>query len=115
MPPQFTSLLHAQEVKDGDRAEFICEVTGSPKPSVTWMKNNKILKNCSDFKQTYDGKVAKLVIEEALMEDTGDYCVTASNSQGEDSVMASLTVLGNQLEIFSLILTLKLILTAFAT
>ena len=87
--------LEDQTVIDGDEVMLECTLHGTPKPRVFWYHNKKKLKNSSDFSQTYDGKVARLVIAEVLDEDDGEYMCFAINKGGETKTECQLTVKGN--------------------
>ena len=93
--PDIISPLENLDALDGDTVTFSCKISGSPKPMLTWYRDDKLLPNCSDFEQSYDGKVAKLVIDGVFEQDTGDYKVIAKNSAGEASIAALLNVKGN--------------------
>ena len=92
--PKFTKDLEDQEAIDGSTVTFECGVTGKPEPKIQWYKDGKVIKNTVDFKQTYDGTTAKLVLAEILPEDSGEYECVATNQAGEDYVIAKLTVTG---------------------
>ena len=79
---------------DGDQVTLTCGISGTPKPMITWYKDDKLLPNCTDFEQSYDGRTAKLVIDEVFEDDTGEYKVVAKNTAGEVSMAALLDVRG---------------------
>lgn len=59
---------------------------------VKWMKGQEVLKASSKYEMSQDGAVAKLIIHELDMEDTGDYtCVC-----GDQQTTATLTVNGKK-------------------
>lgn len=92
--PDVTVPLENQEVFDGDQVTWTCGISGKPKPFITWFKDDKILPNCTDFEQSYDGEFATLVIDEVFEDDTGEYKVVAKNTAGEVSMAALLDVRG---------------------
>lgn len=78
------------EAVESETAALCCELT---KPAaVVWKKGQEVLKASSKYKMSQDGAVAKLVIHELDVEDTGDYtCVC-----GDQETTATLTVNGNK-------------------
>ncbi|XP_013412445.1 muscle M-line assembly protein unc-89 isoform X3 [Lingula anatina] len=90
--PAFTKQLSDQIVMDGDKVSLECEVSGTPKPTVLWYKGSKVLKNCSDFKQSFDGVKAVLCITEVFPDDTGKFTCEAKNEAGEAKSTCQLTV-----------------------
>lgn len=88
MPPEFKTDLKDLEAEESGTAMLHCELT---KPAVVeWKKGQEVLKASSKYKMRQDGAVAKLIIHELDVEDTGDYtCVC-----GDQQTTATLTVNG---------------------
>ncbi|XP_010121152.1 PREDICTED: obscurin [Chlamydotis macqueenii] len=86
LPPEFKTDLQDLEAVESGTASLQCELT---KPAVVeWKKGQKVLKASSKYKMSQDSAVAKLIIHELDVEDTGDYtCVC-----GEQQTTATLTV-----------------------
>uniref|UniRef100_A0A8B9M7M9 Obscurin, cytoskeletal calmodulin and titin-interacting RhoGEF n=2 Tax=Neoaves TaxID=3078114 RepID=A0A8B9M7M9_9AVES len=87
LPPLFKEELKNKEAEEeSGTAALRCELT---KPAVVkWMKGQEVLKASSKYEMSQDGAVAKLIIHELDMEDTGDYtCVC-----GDQQTTATLTV-----------------------
>lgn len=82
-------------VADGERVIFQCEVKGMPPPAVMWYKGNKILRNCADFLQKFDGCRATMLITEVFPDDEGRYSCLVKNEAGEAKTTCYLTVKGN--------------------
>ncbi|CAH1789051.1 unnamed protein product [Owenia fusiformis] len=82
--PEFESKLSHMTVKEGESVTLECTAIGTPEPTMKWYKDGNILKSSTDFKQTFDGKTAKLVINEILTEDAGKYECLAINNVGEN-------------------------------
>ncbi|PSN37212.1 hypothetical protein C0J52_12781, partial [Blattella germanica] len=59
---------------------------------VIWYHNERPVKESTDFKLLFQGDRCSLVIEEAYLEDAGEYKVVAINSGGEASSKCTLTV-----------------------
>ena len=92
--PVFAQPLRDQTVLDGQSATFTCKVTGSPDTVITWYKDDHLLPESEDFRQTYKDSVATLVVDEVFNGDTGIYRCEAKNKAGCISVTSQLTVQG---------------------
>ncbi|CAH0716594.1 unnamed protein product, partial [Brenthis ino] len=76
-----------KEYYEGDRIELTCATTGNPAPRITWQRaSNRPLPRSSD---TYD---ALLIIDNASVDDSGEYRCIASNSAGSTDRTAIVTV-----------------------
>ncbi|XP_053913944.1 obscurin isoform X11 [Cuculus canorus] len=86
LPPEFKKDLRDLEAVESGTAVLRCELT---KPAVVeWKKGQEVLKASSKYKMSQDGAVAKLIIHELDVEDTGNYtCVC-----GDQETTATLTV-----------------------
>ncbi|CAK1554719.1 unnamed protein product [Leptosia nina] len=75
------------EYYEGDRIELTCSTTGNPAPRITWQRaNNRPLPRST---VTYD---ALLIIENARVDDSGEYRCIASNAAGSRDRTAIVTV-----------------------
>jgi len=98
-------------VTEGEDASFECELsspgtspaTPRPRPgstaSVSWYKDDDLIPaDDDDFKQTFDGSVARLYIAGTYLDDAGLYTCTARTSDGrhEASIAATLVVNGTR-------------------
>lgn len=93
--PLFESSLTDLTVTEGDDASFECTISARLLPSIHWYKDDdSIPSDDDDFKQTFDGKVAKLFIAETYLDDTATYRCAARNAGGETTVEAKLVVNG---------------------
>lgn len=59
---------------------------------VIWYHNGRPVKESTDFKLLFQGDRCSLIIQEAYLEDSGEYKVVAINSGGEASSSCSLSV-----------------------
>ncbi|XP_069364954.1 basement membrane-specific heparan sulfate proteoglycan core protein isoform X3 [Maniola hyperantus] len=76
-----------KEYPEGSRIELSCTTTGNPAPRITWQRaSNRALPRNSE---TYD---ALLIIENASVEDSGDYRCIATNPAGSTERTAVITV-----------------------
>lgn len=72
---------------------MLAQVTGNPRPTITWFKQTQILKNTEEFTIYYDeSNTTTLYIKESFPEDSGTYTVVAKNLAGFTSCSAELTV-----------------------
>ena len=74
----------------GDVAVLTCDVSGDPKPSVTWSKNGNTSIPRAQFRT--DGRI--LVIKDVLPGDSGLYECKAANNFGESNTNTTLIVDG---------------------
>ena len=74
---------------------FILYFLGAPEPEITWYKNGKRLGTSRHFDQSYDGKFAKLIINDIYADEGGSYECLAWNVLGEAKSKCELTVQGN--------------------
>ena len=90
--PVFTRPLSDLKVIEGHRVTFECHVTGCPAPELTWTLDGVELSSSAEFTMARRGSACWLVIGDVLVEDEGEYAVTASNVHGTASTAARLTV-----------------------
>ncbi|XP_078414728.1 protein sidekick-1 isoform X2 [Cetorhinus maximus] len=91
--PSFIRAPSDTAVTDGAAAILHCEVSGAPKPGITWKTGNKILASGSiqipRFALLESGG---LLIKPALVQDAATYTCFAVNSKGAVNASANLTV-----------------------
>ncbi|KAK7869432.1 hypothetical protein R5R35_008161 [Gryllus longicercus] len=74
--------------------EFVVTINSNPKPQVVWTRNGEKLTNSEKIKLTEiaEKELYRLSITNIGLAEDGVYAVTATNSQGESSQQAKLTV-----------------------
>ena len=78
-------------MQDGDNsAEFSCEASGYPTPTIEWVKDHRHIQD-SRFTVTVKGH---MTIKPLAFEDAGDYTCVATNSAGVARKTASLLIQG---------------------
>ncbi|GCB61326.1 hypothetical protein scyTo_0009314, partial [Scyliorhinus torazame] len=91
--PSFIRAPSDTAVTDGTAAVLHCEVSGAPKPGITWKTGNKVLASGSiqipRFALLESGG---LLIKPALVQDAVTYTCFAVNSKGAVNASANLTV-----------------------
>ncbi|RZC41074.1 I-set and/or Spectrin domain containing protein, partial [Asbolus verrucosus] len=90
--PVFTSPLSNAVIQEGSRFTFMCQVTGSPVPVVTWFKDGISIQNNPDYQTTFDQGLCTLTIEETFAEDSAKYMCKAINAAGSAETSACLSV-----------------------
>ena len=65
-PPEFVIVLKPCDVKEGEKAEFSCQVTGNPPPEVTWLFDG----------QPLQGKGQYALLTKNKLQVGGDQCLT---------------------------------------
>ncbi|XP_027944298.1 protein sidekick-1 [Eumetopias jubatus] len=91
--PAFTQLPVDTTVTDGMMAVLRCEVSGAPKPAITWRRGKHILASGSvripRFMLLESGG---LQIAPVFIQDAGNYTCYAANTEGSLNASAALTV-----------------------
>uniref|UniRef100_A0A8C1PXY6 Myosin light chain kinase, smooth muscle n=1 Tax=Cyprinus carpio TaxID=7962 RepID=A0A8C1PXY6_CYPCA len=90
--PSFDSQPQSREVAQGEKVTFRCQVSGSPVPTVSWMKDGAPLRQRSGVSTRQEGSLHVLCLESAHITDTGQYGCTAANTRGKTAAHWSLTV-----------------------
>uniref|UniRef100_A0A8C6DLM4 Hemicentin-1 n=1 Tax=Moschus moschiferus TaxID=68415 RepID=A0A8C6DLM4_MOSMO len=70
--------------------ELDCQVTGSPPPTIMWLKDGQLIDERDGFKVLLNGR--KLVIAQAQVSDTGLYRCVATNTAGDHRKEFEVTV-----------------------
>lgn len=81
----------SETVIEGEKAEFRCNASGIPTPSITWERLGSHLPNGALDRN------GVLVIPSAGPEDAGVYICKAINSEGQDSANVQLEVIGKKM------------------
>ncbi|XP_017558685.1 protein sidekick-1 isoform X3 [Pygocentrus nattereri] len=93
LAPTFTAPPANITVTDGSAASFTCQVSGAPKPAITWKRDAQILASGSvqitRFTLLESGG---LQVKPVVLQDTGTYTCYAANTEGAINASASLTV-----------------------
>ncbi|XP_012591877.2 hemicentin-1 [Microcebus murinus] len=70
--------------------ELDCQVTGSPPPTIMWLKDGQLIDERDGFKILLNGR--KLIIAQAQVSDTGLYRCVATNTAGDHKKEFEVTV-----------------------
>ncbi|XP_041942102.1 protein sidekick-1 isoform X2 [Alosa sapidissima] len=93
MTPAFLRPPSNATVTDGAVATFACQISGAPKPAITWKRDSQILASGSvqipRFTLLESGGIQ---INPVMLQDTGHYTCYAANTEGAINASASLTV-----------------------
>ncbi|XP_068921049.1 myosin light chain kinase, smooth muscle isoform X2 [Petaurus breviceps papuanus] len=91
--PQFLTQPESQEIQEGEEVKFRSQVSGTPKPTVEWFRDNTLLTESGGI-QIYEDENAThcLCLQKAQMEDSGSYSCMAYNSKGRVTSRWMLTV-----------------------
>ncbi|KAG3271318.1 myosin light chain kinase, transcript variant X4 [Ictidomys tridecemlineatus] len=91
--PKFESKPQSQEVSEDQAVKFRCEVSGIPKPEVTWFLEDVPVSRQEGTIEIYEDNGSHyLCLLRARTKDSGKYSCTASNSQGQVSCSWTLLV-----------------------
>ncbi|XP_044892260.1 myosin light chain kinase, smooth muscle isoform X2 [Felis catus] len=84
--PKFESKPQSQEVIEDQIVKFRCEVSGTPKPEVTWFLEGAPVRRREGIVEVFEeGGCHHLCLLRARARDSGNYSCTASNVQGQAS------------------------------
>ncbi|XP_053519067.1 myosin light chain kinase, smooth muscle isoform X2 [Artibeus jamaicensis] len=84
--PKFESKPQSREVCEDQTVQFRCEVSGIPKPQVTWFLEGAPVRGREGTVEIYeDGGSHYLCLLKARARDSGNYSCTASNVRGQVS------------------------------
>ncbi|XP_027579260.2 hemicentin-1 [Pipra filicauda] len=83
--------LEDVRVKEKHTVTLTCEVTGSPVPQISWLKDGQPVPEDGEHRALSGGRL--LQISNAQVSDTGRYTCVASNAAGDRSKTYSLNVL----------------------
>ncbi|XP_023383342.1 myosin light chain kinase, smooth muscle [Pteropus vampyrus] len=84
--PKFESKPQSQEVREDQTVKFRCEVSGIPKPQVTWFLEGAPVRRREGTIEIYeDGGSHYLCLLRARARDSGNYSCIASNVRGQVS------------------------------
>lgn len=86
------SELKSIETVEGETVKFVCKVSGEPKPTTQWFKDDQPLKPDSRIKIDYDGNESTLTIKKTTLDDEAMYKCVARNDLGSIDTSAELLV-----------------------
>lgn len=85
-PPFFIKRFEEQIAPENSDIHLPAQVSGNPKPEITWLRNNVPLQPSDHIQQTHDGENVELVIKKAnALKDSGDYKCVARSPLGKVS------------------------------
>ncbi|XP_047646555.1 myosin light chain kinase, smooth muscle isoform X2 [Phacochoerus africanus] len=91
--PRFESKPQSQEVSEDQPVKFKCEVSGVPKPEVTWFLDGAPVRRREGTFEVYEaGGSHYLCLPRARARDSGNYSCTATNIRGQVSCTWTLLV-----------------------
>nr|XP_015214260.1 PREDICTED: myosin light chain kinase, smooth muscle isoform X1 [Lepisosteus oculatus]XP_015214261.1 PREDICTED: myosin light chain kinase, smooth muscle isoform X1 [Lepisosteus oculatus] len=90
--PKFEIQPQSSEAVEGSEVIFKCQVSGSPKPDVNWIKDGLSLKREAGLKIHEENNMHYLCFDKVQKEDCGIYSCTATNIRGKVSITWTLNV-----------------------
>lgn len=93
--PRFLVGLRTHLLPQGCECRMTCAVQGSPRPQVTWFRNDQSLDRNPALYSTDVLSVCSLVIPSVSLKDSGEYKAVARNPLGQAVSTATLIVTGN--------------------
>ncbi|XP_005385247.2 PREDICTED: nexilin isoform X2 [Chinchilla lanigera] len=90
--PWFKKPLKNTSVVDSEPVRFTVQVTGDPKPEVTWWFEGELLQDGEDYQYIDRGETYCLYLPETFPEDGGEYMCKAVNNKGSAASTCILTI-----------------------
>jgi hypothetical protein len=87
---------HNMQATVGETLTITIPITGSPTPTVTWLKNGQPLPLSNRVKMANGEDVARLMIYGVTTDDSGAYTVSVSNAHGHVSDIINVNIQGSR-------------------
>lgn len=97
-PPLIVKPLRDANCIQNHNAQFSCQITGVPKPVITWYKGAREITNGARYHIYAEGDTYHLVIKDVFGEDADEYVCRAANKGGIKSTRASLYIMSKFFE-----------------
>ncbi|XP_062389601.1 myosin light chain kinase, smooth muscle-like [Sardina pilchardus] len=81
--PRFELQPQSQDALEGTKVLFKCQVSGSPLPTVSWLKDGHPARPRAGLSLQQEGDVHLLCVDRAQRSDAGQYGCTATNGRGK--------------------------------
>ncbi|KAJ8319891.1 hypothetical protein KUTeg_001478 [Tegillarca granosa] len=91
--PKFVKKLENKDVVEKNKLVLEVEVTGRPKPTVTWYQTDKLLEESEDIRFEVEDKTYRLIISPVKLTDACLYSAKAQNTAGQASCSCRVKVL----------------------
>ncbi|XP_061506911.1 twitchin isoform X8 [Anopheles gambiae] len=91
-PPEVVKPLNTLTCVQNRGVEFVCKITGVPRPRITWHKGAREICSGSRYHMYSDGDTHHLAINDVFGEDADEYTCRAANRGGVRSTKASLII-----------------------
>ncbi|VDP17318.1 unnamed protein product [Onchocerca flexuosa] len=84
-PPQIQTPLKGLRLTEGTDAILQCNITGNPKPKITWYRNGQVMDviNSKGITAFFKGSLALMKISSVIPKDSGEYMLIAENYYGK--------------------------------
>lgn len=90
--PSFVSELRPKTAIEDDSFKLVCKISGEPKPTVTWYKNDKEIPLDDRITTTFDGLASTLAFKNTALNDAGNYKCKIENEFGSVDCSADISV-----------------------
>lgn len=97
--PRITVKPSLQQLDNGNKLEFHCQIEANPKPEIKWLKENVLINESARIKSRVEPGSNNLydlylVIDNLTSDDSGQFKVSAKNRLGEVSAAIALNFAG---------------------
>ncbi|KAL1131134.1 hypothetical protein AAG570_012371 [Ranatra chinensis] len=91
--PSFTRRLIGSTAQVGGTFSLACDIHAAPPPVTSWYRNGELLVRSDRVIPTWDGRTARLEVENVTVEDSGVYTCVADSPMGSTRCSARLRVI----------------------
>ncbi|MPC46234.1 Twitchin [Portunus trituberculatus] len=91
-PPEILTPLRNVMAIQHRSAHLTCQITGKPKPNISWFKGMRELCNSAKYSMTRDGDTYTLTVHDVYGEDEDEYMCRAQNPGGIRSTKAEISI-----------------------
>ncbi|XP_052235177.1 myosin light chain kinase, smooth muscle-like isoform X3 [Dreissena polymorpha] len=95
VPPKFTVSLADTDIDLGEKLVLETQVTGKPRPSLKWYKDNQELGSSQDIRMEYKEGKGRLIVDNLDPAEGSKFTCVAKNIAGEDTTVAAVKVTGS--------------------
>jgi len=93
--PVMTSQFEDCTLYDGDDLKLVCNITGTPTPTIEWFVDDQRLE-AEDGTFSFKDGVATLMLDDVMAEDSGVYKCVGKNEHGKVEASCNVTVKGKK-------------------
>ncbi|XP_070200689.1 twitchin-like isoform X4 [Littorina saxatilis] len=90
--PKFTEQLSPVDVNEGEKLVLEVSFSGKPDPNIEWFQNGQLLQSDDIVMIKTRGSSSRLMVEETVQDDEGEYVCKATNTAGVATTKTNVTI-----------------------